>query len=46
MDVAEFFKCGACGYEFLSMSNASACPRCKSPKLEKKDVKALAGIDE
>jgi predicted Zn-ribbon and HTH transcriptional regulator len=46
MNVAEFFKCGTCSYEFLSKSNASACPRCKSSKLEKQDVKALAGIDE
>jgi len=46
MDVANFFRCGACSYEFLSKSAFSVCPRCKSSKLEGKDIKALAGIDE
>jgi predicted Zn-ribbon and HTH transcriptional regulator len=46
MDVANFFRCGACGYEFLSKNTVSVCPRCKSPKLEKQDIEVLAGIDE
>jgi predicted Zn-ribbon and HTH transcriptional regulator len=40
---ADYYKCSGCGYEFLSRT--PACPRCKSDKLEKLDLKKLVGFD-
>jgi ABC-type ATPase with predicted acetyltransferase domain len=44
-DVA-YWKCSGGGYEYLSNSKTPICPRCKSVKLEKMDVKKLVGFDE
>jgi ABC-type ATPase with predicted acetyltransferase domain len=44
-DVA-YWKCVGCGYEYLSNSKTPICPRCKSDKVEKMDVKKLVGFDE
>jgi ABC-type ATPase with predicted acetyltransferase domain len=41
-----YWKCSGCGYEFLSSAKTPICPRCKSDKMEKKDVKKLVGFDE
>ena len=46
MDDAKYLKCGKCGYEFLSKTGNSTCPKCKGQTLEKKDVKGLLGFDE
>jgi predicted Zn-ribbon and HTH transcriptional regulator len=46
MEDATFYKCGDCGYEFLAKAGTPACPRCKSNKLETKDIRTLAQIDE
>jgi len=46
MQDANYFKCGDCGYEFLSNSKTPACPQCDADKLEKMDVKKLVGFDE
>ncbi|HYB84562.1 MAG TPA: hypothetical protein VED86_04470 [archaeon] len=45
MQEAVYYKCGGCGYEFLSNSKTPACPRCKAVKLERMDVKKLVGFD-
>ena len=46
MDKAAFYGCGDCGYEFLSNAKEPTCPRCKSKKLNNKDLKTLAGLDD
>ena len=46
MGDAKFFKCGKCGYEFLSETLNSTCPKCKNQTLEQKDMKALSGFDD
>ena len=46
MDEATYYKCGDCGYEFLANAANPACPKCQSHKLEKKDLKALLGLNE
>ena len=46
LNEASYFKCGACGYEFLSKSKNPTCPHCKSDKLQSKDIKAIAGLDQ
>ena len=46
MGDASYYKCSDCGYEFLAKTETPACPRCKSQKIEAKDVKTLAGLDE
>jgi predicted Zn-ribbon and HTH transcriptional regulator len=42
----EYWKCSGCDYEFLSNSKTPICPRCKSEKQEKLDVKKVVGFDE
>jgi predicted Zn-ribbon and HTH transcriptional regulator len=46
MDDAKYLKCGKCGYEFLSKTGKSTCPKCKSQTLEEKDMSDLSGFDE
>jgi predicted Zn-ribbon and HTH transcriptional regulator len=46
LDQATYYKCSGCGYEFLSKIKEANCPRCKGNKLESRDIKALAGLDE
>ena len=46
MDDAKYFKCGKCGYEFLSKTGNPTCPKCNSQTIEEKDVKRLLGFDE
>jgi predicted Zn-ribbon and HTH transcriptional regulator len=46
LEDALFYRCGECGYEFLAKTQTAVCPRCKSTRLEAKDIKYLAGIDE
>jgi predicted Zn-ribbon and HTH transcriptional regulator len=46
LEGASYYKCSNCGYEFLAKTQNAACPRCKSTKLEDKNIKSLAGMDE
>ncbi len=46
MEEARLYGCQQCGYEFLAKGTAPSCPRCKSTKLDRKDIKALVGIDD
>jgi predicted Zn-ribbon and HTH transcriptional regulator len=46
MDEAKFLRCGKCGYEFLSKTLDSPCPKCKSLTLEEEDAKTLSGFDD
>ncbi len=46
MGEGKYYRCSGCGYEFLSKVHDPTCPRCKGGKLESKDIKALAGLDE
>ncbi|MGA8857819.1 MAG: hypothetical protein WB643_11735 [Candidatus Bathyarchaeia archaeon] len=46
MAEAKFLRCGKCGYESLSETLNSPCPKCKSQTLEEKDTKALSGFDD
>ncbi len=46
MGDAQFFKCGKCGYEFLSKALNSTCPKCMNPTPEQKDMKTLPGFDD
>jgi predicted Zn-ribbon and HTH transcriptional regulator len=43
---AKYLKCKKCGYEFLSQSSKTACPKCKNQTFEEKDSKALLGFDD
>jgi predicted Zn-ribbon and HTH transcriptional regulator len=46
MDEAKFFRCGKCGYEFLSKTLNSTCPKCKGQTLEEKDMKNMSSFDD
>ncbi len=46
LDDAAYYKCGACGYEFLSKGKKPTCPRCRNDKLESKDIRVVVGLDE
>jgi len=46
MDEAKFLRCGKCGYEFLSKTLNSPCPKCKNQTLEEMDKKTLLGFDD
>jgi predicted Zn-ribbon and HTH transcriptional regulator len=45
MDAAKYLKCKHCGYEFLSRTATSTCPKCKNQTFEEKDSKALVRFD-
>jgi rubrerythrin len=43
-DEANYYRCSECKYEFLGAKD-SACPKCKSVKLEALDIRAISGLD-
>jgi predicted Zn-ribbon and HTH transcriptional regulator len=46
LEGASYYKCKDCGYEFLAKMQNPTCPRCKSPKLENRDMKSLVAMDK
>jgi rubrerythrin len=46
LDEATYYKCGSCGYEFLSKTKDPPCPHCENRKLEIKDIGTITGFDE